>query len=186
MDQAEATAADQNAPAHYMPPTLVLYASIEGHTERIAQRIAGELRSRGHLVDVASAMEQPDVSAYAGVIVGASVHYAHHPAWLAVFLHRHAGALRVRKSAFFSVSLGAKARYVEKLLRDVAWRPQLTAMFAGALQYSKYKPFKRLVVRVFAAVAGHDTDISRDYDYTDWKAVDSFAIAFSNMHDPRY
>jgi menaquinone-dependent protoporphyrinogen IX oxidase len=30
-------------------------------------------------------------------------------------------------------------------------------------------------------MGGHDTDPSRDYDYTDWKAVDSFATAFAAM-----
>jgi menaquinone-dependent protoporphyrinogen oxidase len=53
------------------------------------------------------------------------------------------------------------------------------AVFPGALQYSKYGPLKRLVVRAFAAVAGHDTDTSKDYEYTDWKAVERFAAAFS-------
>jgi menaquinone-dependent protoporphyrinogen oxidase len=52
-------------------------------------------------------------------------------------------------------------------------------VFRGALQYSKYGPIKRRVVQAFAAVGGHDTDTSRDYDYTDWKAVDRFATAFA-------
>jgi menaquinone-dependent protoporphyrinogen IX oxidase len=34
-------------------------------------------------------------------------------------------------------------------------------------------------VRVFAAIVGHDTDTTRDYEYTDWKAVERFASAFS-------
>jgi menaquinone-dependent protoporphyrinogen IX oxidase len=32
---------------------------------------------------------------------------------------------------------------------------------------------------MFAAIGGHDTDPSRDYDYTNWEAVDGFATAFS-------
>jgi menaquinone-dependent protoporphyrinogen IX oxidase len=36
-------------------------------------------------------------------------------------------------------------------------------------------------VRAFAAIGGHDTDASRDYDYTDWKAVEDFATAFSRI-----
>ncbi len=30
-----------------------------------------------------------------------------------------------------------------------------------------------------AVVAGHDTDTSRDYEYTDWEAVDRFAREFA-------
>jgi menaquinone-dependent protoporphyrinogen oxidase len=161
-----------------MPDALVLYASVEGHTERIAQRIAGALRAAGHRVDLAPAHAKVDLSPYQGIIVGASVHYGHHPAWLASLV-RKSSIPAVRESAFFSVSLGAKQHYATKFLRRAAWQPGITAVFPGALQYSKYGPIKRLVVKAFAAVAGHDTDTSRDYDYTDWKAVASFATAFS-------
>jgi len=118
------------------------------------------------------------VSRYAGVIVGASVHYGHHPAWLAAFLRKNPVPAAC-KSAFFSVSLSANQNYAERFLRQTDWAPQLTAVFAGALAYSKYGPIKRFAVRAFAAIAGHDTDTSRDYDYTDWQAVERFATAFS-------
>jgi menaquinone-dependent protoporphyrinogen IX oxidase len=36
-------------------------------------------------------------------------------------------------------------------------------------------------VRAFAAIDGHDTDASMDYDYANWKAVEDFATAFSAM-----
>jgi menaquinone-dependent protoporphyrinogen oxidase len=164
-----------------MPSTLILYASTEGHTERIARRVAELLRSRGHGVELVSAGQEIDWSRYAGVMVGASVHYGHHPASLALFLRRHAAALASCKSAFFSVSLGAKDRYATKFLQKARWRPHLTAVFPGALQYSKYGPIKRRVVQAFAAVGGHDTDTSRDFDYTNWKAVESFATAFAAL-----
>ena len=164
-----------------MPSTLILYASVEGHTERIARRVAELLRDRGHSVDLVPAGQEIDPARYAGVVVGASVHYGHHPASLALFLCKHAAALVPCKSAFFSVSLGAKDRYATKFLRKARWQPQLTAVFRGALRYSKYGPIKRRVVQAFAAVGGHDTDTSRDYDYTDWKAVDRFATAFSAL-----
>lgn len=162
-----------------MPDVLVAYASVEGHTARVAQRIAELLRSRGHRVDVVAAGDAPELSDYAGVIVGASVHYGRHPACLGRWLRRHAPVLKERRSAFFSVSLGAKQRYATRFLRQARWRPQMAAVFPGALQYSKYGPLKRAVVRAFAWIAGHDTDASQDYDYTDWEAVDDFAAAFA-------
>lgn len=161
-----------------MPDALVVYASVEGHTARIAQRIAEVLRNAGHRVDVVSAGASLDLSSHAGVIVGASVHYGHHPAWLASLLRKNRVAA-ARKSAFFSVSLSANQHYAERFLGQTDWAPQLTAVFAGGLPYSKYGPIKRFVVRAFATIAGHDTDTSRDYDYTDWEAVDRFAAAFS-------
>jgi menaquinone-dependent protoporphyrinogen oxidase len=172
---------DQNGPGNHLSSVLVAYASVEGHTGRIAQRIAEVLRAAGHRVDVAPADDTLDFAPYTAVIVGASVHYGHHPAWLAALLRRHSATLAGRRAAFFSVSLGAKEHYATKFLLKAGWRQPLTAVFAGALRYSKYGPVKRLVVKAFAAVGGHDTDTSRDYDYTNWKAVEDFATAFSQI-----
>jgi menaquinone-dependent protoporphyrinogen oxidase len=136
------------------------------------------LRANGYRVEVAPATPDLELSRYRGVIVGASVHYGRHPGWLARRLRRH--DLRRARTAFFSVSLGAKEEYAARFLRRAQWKPDLVGVFAGALPYSKYGPLKRRVVRAFAAVAGHDTDASRDYEYTDWKAVERFAAAFSD------
>jgi menaquinone-dependent protoporphyrinogen oxidase len=161
-----------------MHEVTVLFATTEGQTARIAEHIAAQLRRRGHRVEVAPASsDQLELTTCAGVIIGASVHYGHHPAWLARLLR--ARDLRGLKSAFFSVSLGAKKRYATRFLRRARWTPDLVGVFRGALLYSKYGPLKRLVVRTFAAIAGHDTDTSRDYEYTEWKAVERFASAFS-------
>ena len=170
---------DQDGAGSDLSAVLVLYSSVEGHTERIAHRIAEVLRSRGHAVDLAPAAGEIDLSRYAGVIVGASVHYGRHPAALEKWLRT--AALQGRTSAFFSVSLGAKERYATRFLRRAGWRPHLTAVFRGALKYSKYGPIKRRVVQAFAAVGGHDTDATMDYDYTNWKAVEDFATAFSRI-----
>jgi menaquinone-dependent protoporphyrinogen oxidase len=121
-------------------------------------------------------------------MVGASIHYGHHPAYLRTLIRRHGDALAARPSAFFSVSLSAggprpkpKAaqRYLDKFLRQTAWQPQLTAKFAGAVKYSVYGPIKRRVMIVFVGLGGGDTDTTRDYEYTDWDAVERFADAYA-------
>lgn len=165
-------------PAH-VARILVLYATIEGHTARIAERIADILRSHGHRVDVRPACAEAVFSGYDAVVIGASIHYGRHPAELRALVRAHRAALAARPGAFFSVSLSAKERYLQRFLRQVGWRPQHTATFAGALQYSKYGPLKRLVMLVFVTLAGRDTDTSRDYEYTDWNAVDRFSEAFA-------
>jgi menaquinone-dependent protoporphyrinogen oxidase len=162
-----------------MARILVLYATIEGHTARIAERVAGALRSHGHEVDMLPACPEADLPGYEAVVVGASIHYGHHPASLRTLLRRNRAALAARPAAFFSVSLGAKERYLQRFLRQVGWQPQATATFAGALQYSKYGPVKRLVMLAFATMMGRNTDTSRDCEYTDWDAVDRFSEAFA-------
>jgi menaquinone-dependent protoporphyrinogen oxidase len=177
-------------PTH-MPRILLLYATTEGQTARIAERIAHTLRHRGHSVEVLpadTAQSDLDPAAYDGVMVGASIHYGHHPAYLRTLMRRHRGALATRPCAFFSVSLSAggprpkpKAaqRYLDKFLRQTGWQPQLTASIAGAVKYSVYGPIKRLVMIVFVGLGGGDTDTTRDYEYTDWDAVERFADAYA-------
>ena len=167
-----------------MAQVLILYATTEGHTARVAVRMAQGLRAQGHKVEARRAEPSaipPDFERYDGVILGASVHYGRHPARLRTLVRAQRAALAGRAGAFFSVCLSGKEHYREKFLRQCGWAPPHQATFTGALQYSKYGPFKRLVVMGFAWMGGHDTDASKDYDYTNWKAVDSFATAFSRQ-----
>src|SRR5262249_4218420 len=53
--------------------------------------------------------------------------------------------------------------------------PKVVGMFAGALMYTRYGWIKRHIMRSIEAKEGRDVDTSRDYEYTDWDAVDEFA-----------
>jgi menaquinone-dependent protoporphyrinogen oxidase len=174
-----------------MARVLVLYATVEGHTARVADFLAQALRDLGHGADtcrVSGSDASVDPTAYDAVVAGASIHYGRHPRFLGALIRQHRAALAARPGAFFSVSLsaggpGAKpeaaARYLEAFLRQTGWRPQLTATIAGALPYSRFGAFKRLLMIAFVGLAGGDTDTGRDYEYTDWEAVRRFAEAFA-------
>ena len=176
-----------------MPRSLILYATTEGQTARIAERMAHTLRGKGHVVDAFpadAALANLDLAGYDGVIMGASIHYGRHPGSLRAWIRGHRRALAARPNAFFSVSLSAGGpgarpesakRYVETFLRQTGWRPPQTATIAGALQYSKYGRFKTLLMRMIVGFAGGDTDTSQDYEYTDWGAVDQFAKNFAQQ-----
>jgi menaquinone-dependent protoporphyrinogen oxidase len=174
-----------------MATILILYATTEGQTARISERVAQTLRAQGHAAQtcpVEVAERYISAAKYDAVIIGASIHYGRHPRSLRALVRDHRAILDERSSAFFSVSLsaggpGAKPeaakRYLDKFLRQVHWYPRQTARFAGALQFSKYGAFKRLLMLIFVGLAGGDTDTSRDYEYTDWEAVDQFAKTFA-------
>ena len=176
-----------------MTSVLILHASSEGQAARIAERIARMLGDRGHSVDVRPARDFRagfDAAEYEAVVIGASIHYGHHPAYLRALMRHHRADLEGLPTAFFSVSLsaggpGAKPaaarRYLEKFLSQIGWQPKLTKIFAGALQYSKYGGFKRLLMRMIVGLAGGDTDTTRDYEYTDWNAVAGFTETFAQQ-----
>jgi menaquinone-dependent protoporphyrinogen oxidase len=169
-----------------MNQALVLYASTHGHTHKIAARIAHALEEAGALVDLRRADPKFDVSPadYDAVIVGASIHAGHHQRELAEWVRHHATSLSAMPSAFFSVSLSAAEeddearatarRYVDDLVEETGWSPRRTVSFAGALQYREYDFFTRLLIKLMMHRGGHPTDTSRDYDYTDWDAVERF------------
>ena len=166
---------------------LVPYASTHGHTAKIAERIATVLRGDGIAVDVHDlrASDAPAPTGYEAVVAGGSIHHGRHQRELVEWARRHAAGLSLVPSAFFSVSLAAaedsdEARatardYLEDLEDAAGWLPDLRVSFAGALQYREYDFPTRLAMRLLMARGGHPTDIGRDFDYTDWDAVDAFA-----------
>lgn len=173
-----------------MAKVLIVYSSIDGQTARIAERMAQDLRGAGHAITMHPAWPLDamwEIETNDAVIVGGSVRFGHHARALERWVRERLDRLADRPAAFFSVSLGAAGtgerareavRWRDEFLTRTGWKPGLAASFAGALRYSRYNPFLRLMMRFISGKAGGDTDTSRDYEYTDWKAVDRFASDF--------
>jgi menaquinone-dependent protoporphyrinogen oxidase len=171
----------------------IAYASIEGQTQKIAQRIADTLRG----ADIDSLMintrEQPDTPWPAGcdgLIAGGPLHREHHPQELEQWLSAHREQWSHLPCAFFSVSLSASSDREQD--RDDAWRvmhafldklrmhPVESTILAGALKYSRYGFFmKRIMRNIVKRSGGKDLDMSHDYEYTDWHRVEQFARTFA-------
>jgi menaquinone-dependent protoporphyrinogen oxidase len=174
-----------------MPDVLVLYASKHGHTAKIAHRIAESLRDDGVTVDVKDSHLTAGLSPseYDGVIVGASIHAGHHQREIVDWAKEHAVALSGKPSAFFSVCLAvaddtdearaAARKYIDDFEDETGWSPDTRTTFAGALQYLEYDFMTRLLIKLMMRHQGHPTDTSRDFDYTDWDAVERFGHEFA-------
>jgi len=170
---------------------LLIYASQEGQTEKIAAQVAAEA-ARVDIDAQVFAIEQCpadlDPGAFDAVIIGGSIHRGNFPRVLRDLLIRHHERLNLIPSAFFSVSLGAASehpeeraeirRLTEDFVSGTGWRPVEIRTFAGALRYSKYNWLIRWIMRRIAKKEGGGTDTRRDYEYTDWGAVRSFASRF--------
>jgi menaquinone-dependent protoporphyrinogen oxidase len=176
-----------------MSKILIAFASTHGHTTTIANRIAAVLRAQGHAVDVRGDVAESNPSAidYDAVIVGASIHAGHHQEEVVRWARGHAVSLNLKPSAFFSVCLTAAEDtdeahatahdYLDDFEERTGWTPRLRTTFAGALLYREYNLAMRLVMRVLMKRGGHPTDTRRNYDYTDWDAVETFARACSAL-----
>ena len=117
-------------------------------------------------------------------MIGASIRYGKHRPQVAAFLSAYREILEEKKTALFSVSIVARKptrntpgnnRYLQKLLRQIGWRPALLAVFAGRLDYPRYRFFDSLMIRLIMKLTGGPTDPSGTYEFTDWQQVDAFA-----------
>src|ERR1043166_10193181 len=90
-----------------MPRLLILYGTTDGHTAKVVNFLARELRPLGRFVDVVEAgTASPDPHNFDGVIVAASVHAGGYQRKVVRWTRAHASGLRDTPSAFISVCLG--------------------------------------------------------------------------------
>jgi menaquinone-dependent protoporphyrinogen oxidase len=180
---------------------LVLYTSTHGHTSKIADRIGDVLRGQGVRARVRHLNERTprlDLSEFDAFVVGASIHQGHHQREMVEWIAEHHTVLSLHPSAFFSVSLTAaddtdEAReatrsMVDDVLDETGWIPTKTQCFAGALQFKEYNLPTRVLMRLIAKRIEHQTDtnvdVHEDTDYTDWDAVERFALDFASTVQP--
>lgn len=186
---------EQQTPGQHPKRIGVFFATCEGHTQRIAERIAEDLRLLGFDVNL-HAVRRPlafSLSDYSAAVLAASVHGGSHEKEMVRFVKDHRSELESMTTAFLSVTLseaGAErldatpeehsqfALDVDKMLgnffKQTKWHPTLAKPVAGALLYTRYNYLVRLIMRTIAKKAGAATDTSRDYDYTDWVGLDKF------------
>jgi menaquinone-dependent protoporphyrinogen oxidase len=174
----------------------VFYATREGQSERVARRIAADLRQQHVDADVANVRDLRgpiDWTGYQTAFVVASVHAGRHEKEMIAFVKRHRAELARLHASFLSLTLsqaGAEDRKATRAQRESAradalrmiggfveatgWRPWHSLPVAGALAYSKYNFVMKLIMKRIAHKAGFDGHTSRDYEFTNWPAVDRF------------
>jgi len=170
---------------------LILFATIEGHTRKIAEHITSTLEKAGHTVRTVNAISEhtmPGADEFDVSIVVAPVHVGTFPAPMRRLLKANAETLMARPGAFVSVSLAAAssdeaeraeiADYVETFSKETGWWPVSVHNAAGALKYTEYDFFRRWMLKRIAGKEGGPTDTSKDYEFTDWDALDGFVTEF--------
>lgn len=171
-------------------PVAIVYATWHGQAEKVARRIADVAYVHGVESSVAEARSAEahaiTIESHSAAIVVGSVHFGRHPSQLRNFVISKLAVLSTLPSAFVSVS-GASASlsgekealdHIHRFLTATGWDPDVRLPVAGATPYSKYGFFMRHLMRFSSRVAGRDSDTSRDYEYTDWFAIEAFARNF--------
>jgi menaquinone-dependent protoporphyrinogen oxidase len=165
---------------------LIVYGSTEGQTRKIARFLKEETEKLGHIVSLSDSTDNPTPSAdgYDLVLIGASVHMHKYQAAVVHFIKNNVEALNKKPSGFFSVSMAAASGDAESrkeldetttaFLHETGWHPIHIELAAGALLYTQYDFFKKLIMRLIAKRHGETTDASTDHEYTDWSKLKLF------------
>jgi menaquinone-dependent protoporphyrinogen oxidase len=177
---------------------LVVYGSTEGQTRKIARFIAERLNHRGHtaaLVEAGGDAREVDLRPYRAVLVAASLHQGRFQAAVAEFVSRNREMLNALPTMFVSVSLSAAGHdpndlkglddCVSAFEEQTGWQPQRVHHVAGAFSFTRYGFLKRLALKYIAYRRGHPTDTTRNYELTDWTALQDLTDAFSATLEAR-
>lgn len=167
---------------------LIIYATVEGQTGKIAQFTAKEVEKLGHDVVLADAEETFEIpfDGVDAVILAAPVHQRRHPKYFEALIKSSLKDLEAHKTLLMSVSLNAAfpegreeaQEYVVEMKMRTGFEPDAEMLVAGAVRTDHYDYFAMQVVR-------HVVLRNRDYDpkagaheFTDWQAISSEVAGF--------
>jgi menaquinone-dependent protoporphyrinogen oxidase len=189
-----------------MKPILVLYATREGQTRKIAEHVAQYLVARGLdvcLEDVENPIESIDPAHFRAVVLAASIHHGPHAREMVGFVKANREVLARLPTAFLSVSLaaasaederqtGAKhpwtsaevAKATQVFLDRTGLRPVRVLPVAGALLYSEYGHLVRFVMQRITQDSERGGSPSHDFEYAAWARLDRFIDGFLSLQPP--
>ena len=67
-----------------------------------------------------------------------------------------------------------------KFLKNTNWEPKSLAVFAGKIDYSKYKVLDKIMIRFIMWLTDGPTNISNVHEFTDWNRVELFCKTLIN------
>lgn len=166
--------------------TLIVYSSTDGHTQKICNHIASQIKTDKHSVqceDIAR-VDHVMLGQAQQVVIGASVRYGQFNQDFYQFIRQYQLILDLKENAFFCVNLVARKSeknmphtnpYMTKLLKNIQWQPKKLGVFAGKLDYPAYKFLDKMMIRFIMWMTKGPTDSSQSYEFTCWERVNQFA-----------
>ncbi|MDA8683473.1 menaquinone-dependent protoporphyrinogen IX dehydrogenase [Gammaproteobacteria bacterium] len=168
-----------------MKSTLIIYSTTDGQTLEICKKIFSKLNvsESSNIIHISKA-EGLDLNQFDKIIIGASIRYGKHKPELYEFIKKNVACLEAKENAFFSVNVVARKPekntpetnpYMQKFLELSPWSPKKLAVFAGKIDYPKYKFIDKYMIRLIMWITKGPTDVKNTYEFTDWNGVDEFS-----------
>ena len=165
-----------------MKKILLTYSTVDGHTKTICEKILSY--SETSQVDILPIDSSINIKDYDTVVIGASIRYGKHREEIFEFIKENEELLNSKDNAFFSVNVVARKEnknkpetnpYLIKFLNKISWQPKILDVFAGKIDYPKYKFLDKYAIKFIMWITKGPTDTSKVYEFTDWNRVKSFA-----------
>jgi menaquinone-dependent protoporphyrinogen oxidase len=172
--------------------TLLIYHGIYGHTRKISEAIRDEVIRLGGELDIVeiASFSVAEAERYDAIVLGAAIRNGKHNRAVLDLIRHHQPLLDAKPSAFFSVSLVARKPakntpetnpYVKTFLARSPWQPKLVGVFAGDLDYQRYRFSDRHIIRFIMTLTGGPTDLDTKVEFTDWEAVRQFGAQVASL-----
>jgi menaquinone-dependent protoporphyrinogen oxidase len=171
------------------------YATRDGQSRRIAERIAGRLAGTGIPTlphGLAAALPVPQKLAEARLVtVVAAVRYGRHLPEAEHFLAIYRTLPAPPPLVFLSVNLTARKPgkdtvegnvYLRKSIARHRLTPVLALAIAGRLDYPRYGWLDRQLIRFIMKLTGGPTDPKTCIEYTAWNVVDDIALRIAELY----
>ena len=165
-----------------MKKILLTYSTVDGHTKTICKKILSYCKT-SH-VDILPIDSSINIKDYDTVVIGASIRYGKYRDEIFEFIKENEELLNSKDNAFFSVNVVARKEnknkpetnpYLIKFLNKISWQPKILDVFAGKIDYPKYKFLDKYAIKFIMWITKGPTDTSKVYEFTDWNRVKSFA-----------
>ena len=165
-----------------MKKILLTYSTVDGHTKTICEKILSY--SETSQVDILPIDSSINIKDYDTVVIGASIRYGKYRKEIFEFIKENEELLNSKDNAFFSVNVVARKEnknkpetnpYLIKFLNKISWQPKVLDVFAGKIDYPKYKFLDKYAIKFIMWITKGPTDTSKVYEFTDWNRVKSFA-----------
>ena len=162
---------------------LILYASIEGQTHKIAKFVNKYVLKAGHTATLVDAGQKGAILPLENVdrvILAASIHLQRHPIKFERFVSAHNLALTSYRTLMISVSLCAAfpegldeaKSYMTEMRKRTSFTADTEALVAGALQFNKYRDYESQVVRLIGLHLERYESVDGNKEFTDWPALE--------------
>jgi menaquinone-dependent protoporphyrinogen oxidase len=173
----------------------LFYATRDGQSRRIAERIASRLADHGITAlprDLAGGLPaRSSLRAARLVVVVAAVRYGAPLPEAEQFLASYRTLAEPPDLVLLSVNLTARKQgkdtvegnaYLRKSIARHRLAPVFALAIAGRLDYSRYGWWDRQLIRFIMKLTGGPTDPKTCIDYTPWDVVDDVALRISELH----